>query len=120
MSETQRVSGACICIYYQSYISDCQFSYFAAGPKDKQTYQVWQHDNHPIELYSAGVIEQKMDYLHLNPVRAGYVEKSQDWLYSSAPFYAVTRDGPIISDYTPLIDIVPVWQWFYEEGPGST
>jgi putative transposase len=55
------------------------FSYFAYGKKDKQTYQVWQHGNHPIELYSEHVISQKMDYIHLNAVRAGLVEILEHW-----------------------------------------
>ncbi len=96
------------------------FSYFALGRKDKQTHQVWQHDNHPIELYSEAVISQKLDYLHLNPVRAGFVEKPEDWRYSSAPFYAATREEGIgIGSCESLLDIVPIWQWFYEEGPGG-
>jgi hypothetical protein len=36
----------------------------AAGRKDKQSYQVWQHGNHPIELYSEPVVLQKLDYIH--------------------------------------------------------
>lgn len=32
------------------------FSYFARGMKHKQEHQIWQHDNHPIELYSEHVI----------------------------------------------------------------
>ena len=35
--------------------------------------QFWQHNNKPIELWSAAVIEQKADYLHYNPVVAGFV-----------------------------------------------
>jgi hypothetical protein len=57
------------------------------------------------------VIEQKLFYLHQNPVVAGWVRQADHWLYSSAPDYAETR-------ITPLLDIIPVWQWFYEEGPG--
>jgi hypothetical protein len=32
-------------------------------------------------------------YIHLNAVQAGYVEKPEDWRYSSAPFYASTRES---------------------------
>lgn len=94
------------------------FSYFALGRKNKQEHQVWQSDNHPIELYSEEVISQKMDYTHLNPVKAGWVEKPEDWQYSSAPFYAANKEG-VCENYVPLLDIVPVWKWFYEEGPGG-
>lgn len=29
-----------------------------------------------------------MNYIHFNPVRAGWVEKPEDWLYSSARNYS--------------------------------
>jgi hypothetical protein len=62
-----------------------------------------------------------MDYIHLNAVRAGLVELPEHWQYSSAPFYAATSaDAPFRAEpYQPLVEIVPIWQWFYEEGPGS-
>ena len=94
------------------------FSYFALGKKHKQEYQIWQHDNHPIELFSEAVIAQKLDYIHLNPVRAGLVELPEQWVYSSAPFYAANAaDAPFRTEpYVPIIEIVPIWQWFYEGG----
>jgi REP-associated tyrosine transposase len=46
--------------------------------------QFWQQHNKPIELWSSPVIEQKIDYTHNNPVEAGFVEKAEDWKYSSA------------------------------------
>lgn len=80
------------------------FSYFAANKKKKQTYQVWQHDNHPIELYTDSVIVQKMNYIHLNPVKAGLVEAPEDWLYSSASYY-VANDKNMLKHIQPLINI---------------
>ena len=53
-----------------------------------EEFQLWKNDNHPIELYSSEVMKQKLDYLHNNPVRAGYVREPQDWIYSSASNYA--------------------------------
>ncbi|WP_042720403.1 transposase, partial [Flavobacterium sp. B17] len=50
--------------------------------------QFWQHDNRPIELWSAHVIEQKADYIHNNPVEAGFVVEAHHWQYSSAIDYA--------------------------------
>ena len=37
--------------------------------------------------------DQRVDYIHENPVRAGFVCEAQDWLYSSAIDYATGRDG---------------------------
>ncbi len=87
------------------------FRYFAKDRRHVQENQFWEHDNHPIVLYSPEVIEQKLFYIHRNPVVAGWVAQADHWLYSSAPDYAGTRT-------TPLLDIIPVWQWFYEEGLG--
>ncbi|GGI29548.1 hypothetical protein [Pedobacter mendelii] len=50
--------------------------------------QFWQHNNKPIELWSTEVIEQKADYLHDNPVVAGFVNKAWHWKYSSAVDYS--------------------------------
>lgn len=49
--------------------------------------QFWQQHNKPIELWSADVIQQKMDYIHNNPVEAGFVEQPWHWKYSSAKDY---------------------------------
>lgn len=51
-------------------------------------YQLWQQHNHPIELSTNEKLEQRLDYLHENPVKAGFVTRPQDWLYSSARQYA--------------------------------
>jgi putative transposase len=61
----------------------------AAGAKrsNVKKYQLWQHDNMPIELYSDKVIKQKFDYIHQNPVKAGLVFNAIDWKYSSASNY---------------------------------
>jgi REP element-mobilizing transposase RayT len=51
-------------------------------------YQVWQQHNHPVELFTNDMREKRLDYLHANPVKAGFVDKPEDWLYSSAKNYA--------------------------------
>lgn len=51
-------------------------------------YQFWTHENHPELIYSNKFISQKIEYIHYNPVRAGIVEKPEDYLYSSARNYA--------------------------------
>ena len=49
--------------------------------------QFWQQHNKPIELWSDKVIQQKIDYIHNNPVEAGFVTDPVDWKYSSARNY---------------------------------
>jgi REP element-mobilizing transposase RayT len=40
-----------------------------------KNYQFWRHDNKPIELWSNKVIQQKIAYVHNNPVAEGLVYK---------------------------------------------
>jgi putative transposase len=51
-------------------------------------YQFWQQNNHPIELWSNRIIDQKVNYIHNNPVKAGFVDEPHHWKYSSAKDYA--------------------------------
>ena len=54
-------------------------------------FQFWRQDNQPQELYSPAFIFQKMNYIHNNAVEAGIVEKPEDYIYSSAKDYAMTK-----------------------------
>ncbi len=56
--------------------------------KNKQVNQIWTHENHAEEIFSQKFIEQKIAYIHANPVRAGIVNRPEDYLYSSARNYA--------------------------------
>jgi REP element-mobilizing transposase RayT len=65
-----------------------RFAFAARKHVHNSTYQVWTHENHAVELFSPDFTQQKIDYIHLNPVRAGWVENPEDYLYSSARNYA--------------------------------
>ena len=60
----------------------------AKNSSNVKHYQFWQHNNHPIELWSNKVIDEKIDYIHQNPVVEGLVFKAEDYMYSSAIDYA--------------------------------
>jgi REP element-mobilizing transposase RayT len=47
-------------------------------------YQVWTHENHAIEISTPDFFLSKREYIHMNPVRAGWVERPEDYIYSSA------------------------------------
>ncbi len=51
---------------------------------NNRDWQLWQQHNHPIELYNDEIFHQKLQYIHENPVNAGFVENQEDFLYSSA------------------------------------
>lgn len=71
--------------------------------KNKQTNQVWTHENHAEQIYSQKFIEQKVDYIHNNPVRAGIVSRPEDYIYSSASNYA---------ELDSIIDVIKIdFKW---------
>jgi putative transposase len=49
--------------------------------------QIWQEGYHSEAIFSQKFFRQKLDYLHDNPVRKGYVAAAEHWLYSSAGQY---------------------------------
>jgi REP element-mobilizing transposase RayT len=51
-------------------------------------HQFWQQHNHPRVLNYSKKMYQKLDYLHMNPVKAGLVVEPEHWQYSSARNYA--------------------------------
>jgi putative transposase len=54
---------------------------------NNRDWQLWQQNNHPIELYNRKIASQKLNYIHYNPIAAGFVDKEEEWLYSSARNY---------------------------------
>ena len=58
------------------------------GLKTEKGYSFWQTGNHQIELWTNAVIDEKLKYIHDNPVKSGIVFHAEDYLYSSAVDYA--------------------------------
>ena len=61
--------------------------YHAKFNHNNSNYQLWQNGNHAIELESPQFINQKLNYIHLNPVRAAFVNEPEHYIYSSASNY---------------------------------
>jgi REP element-mobilizing transposase RayT len=74
-----------------------------------KNYQFWQYGNHPEEIYTNKFMWSKLDYIHLNPVRAGIVERASQYIYSSATNYVYDTgllkiekaDNPIVDVLNP-------------------
>ena len=64
-----------------------RFEFAAKSNVRNNPHQFWMHDNHAEVLLTTKFTVQKLNYIHLNPVRAGLVEKAEDWLYGSARNY---------------------------------
>lgn len=64
------------------------FERAAKKHKRNTKYQLWTHENQPKEIITSQFVEQKLAYIHENPVRAGLVQEPHHYLYSSARNYA--------------------------------
>jgi putative transposase len=54
----------------------------------QESRQFWQQHNQPIELNTNDLMQQKLDYIHNNPVVSGFVDNPEEGLFSSARDYA--------------------------------
>jgi REP element-mobilizing transposase RayT len=59
-----------------------------ARRKADREYQLWQEESHPQLIRNEEMMRQKLEYMHNNPVRRGYVDDPTHWRYSSARNYA--------------------------------
>jgi len=64
-----------------------QFHFFKKRHKKDRQYQIWEEGYHPEEIQSDSMLVQKINYIHQNPVKRGYVDCAEDWRYSSARNY---------------------------------
>ena len=65
-----------------------QFSDAGLKSSNVDHFQFWRHDNKPVELWSHKVIDEKVNYIHNNPVKQGIVIYPSEYVYSSAKVYA--------------------------------
>jgi len=69
------------------------FSYAGRCNNNNKDFQFWKQDYHPIELNSPEKIQQRLNYLHENPVRSGLVWEPWYYKYSSAVDYYTNESG---------------------------
>ncbi len=70
------------------YLSELAFN--RKKHKNESQYQLWQEGSHPQEINGGEMANQKLEYMHYNPIRRGYVDEAEHWRYSSARNYQDT------------------------------
>ena len=65
-----------------------QLSFHKKAHRTESTYQVWEEGFHPKLIQSDSMMKEKIEYIHHNPVKRGYIEEAEHWRYSSAKDYA--------------------------------
>ncbi|MEO5886724.1 MAG: transposase [Anaerolineales bacterium] len=73
----------------------------AGTETERAEYKVWQDSFWEQSIYTEKFLRQKLDYIHLNPVKAGIVEAAADYPYSSYRNYYL--------DDNQLIEIDSHW-----------
>lgn len=66
--------------------------YFESDANDR-SYQFWKRRALSIELRSDKVYQQKLEYIHCNPVKAGICKLPEEYSYSSSLFYHTGIDN---------------------------
>ena len=76
------------------YLKECgaehllkQLAWFRKRHKADRDYQLWEEGYHPQMIENHSVLRQKLEYIHHNPVKRGYVDEARHWRYSSARNY---------------------------------
>ncbi len=77
-----------------------QLAFYKKAHKGDRAYQFWQEDVHPEWIQNDEMMRQKIDYIHHNPVKRGYVDEAVHWRYSSARNYA---------GYDGLMEVCCAW-----------
>ena len=77
-----------------------QLAFYKKAHKQDRTYQFWQEGVHPELIQGDDMMRQKIEYIHQNPVKRGYVDDAQHWRYSSARDYA---------GLVGLLEVCTVW-----------
>ncbi len=64
-----------------------QFQFYKKSHKSDKTYQLWQEGYQPKLIQTDTMMLSKIQYIHENPVKRGYVDDAIHWRYSSARDY---------------------------------
>lgn len=72
------------------------FSFIGLHNKNNKDFQFWKQEYHPVELNTNEMLEQRLKYLHENPVRSGLVWKAWHYKYSSAIDYYTIEKGLLV------------------------
>ena len=74
--------------------------YHKARHKGDRAFQLWQEGSHPKVIETEAMLRQKLEYIHQNPVKRGYVSDPTHWRYSSARNYAkIEALAPVTTDW---------------------
>ena len=67
-----------------------------------ESHQLWQEGFHTKQILSDEMLIQKVEYIHYNPVKRGYVSLPEYWNYSSARNIILNEEGFLDLERLPI------------------
>jgi len=64
-----------------------QLEFYKKAHKVDREFQLWQEGMQPKLIQSEQMMLEKINYIHNNPLKRGYVDEAKHWRYSSARDY---------------------------------
>jgi REP element-mobilizing transposase RayT len=77
-----------------------QLAFYKKAHKKETTYQLWQEGIQPKLIKDDKMMIERINYVHQNPVKRGYIDEAKFWRYSSARDYEGVEG---------LIDVCRFW-----------
>jgi putative transposase len=62
-------------------------------------YQFWERRPYKSTMYNREILEEKLDYIHNNPVKKGLCDLPEDYTFSSADYYMLNNENKLITHY---------------------
>ena len=59
-------------------------------------HHIWQRRFYDFAVWTAEKRNEKLHYIHQNPVKRGLVSKPEEWRWSSARYYLLGEPGPVL------------------------
>ncbi len=104
VTKFKRYTGGEIAKFLKSKNED-YLEYFISGRKDRK-FKIWKINSKNIKIMHPSILKQKIEYIHLNPIKAGYelYKKPEDYFCSSASFYSTgSNDFDFLISYLKLL-----------------
>ena len=87
LTEFRKFTGKQLSNHVDTHFSENIAAILRAQPRTDRERQFWQQGWHAEGIFSQSFLEQKVDYIHMNPCRKSLVREPQHWRFSSAAYW---------------------------------
>ncbi|MDO9129870.1 MAG: hypothetical protein Q7U34_08390 [Anaerolineales bacterium] len=92
LDDFRKFTGRKLLDYADGNLSEAFGQTFRRNAGEDRQRKFWQSTQHPEGIFTEKFYRQKLNYIHMNPVRKGLVRAAEDWRFSSAGYWLGERD----------------------------